>query len=376
MTVPDGAYRYAMPTRVIFGPGAISHASKVAGTEKSRVLVVCSPSMRRLRIADRIMDDIGHGRVILFDEAIPYPTPDLVDQVVELCQSGRCDVVVAVGGGSTLDLGKSVAALAPATGRTIDYLAGDASLEAPGLPYVAVPTTAGTGSEVTPWATIWDKDARRKHSLEHQTMFPSHAIVDPELTMSLSPAMTATSGIDALTQAVEAYWSKRSQPISDLYALGAISRIMSNLEDAHKSSLPDSRTAMAEGSLMSGLAFSNTKTTICHSLSYPMTALFGVSHGQAVSITLPAFLISNEDAIRAKVPRLLEAFGAKSIEEAADRIGTLMTSVGLFVRLSDLGIGDKEIEAILDQGFYADRADNNPKPVSIQDAREILRGIR
>jgi phosphonate metabolism-associated iron-containing alcohol dehydrogenase len=376
VTVPGGIYQYAMPTHVIFGPGAISHASKVAGNEDSRVLVVCSPSMRRLRIADRIMDDIGHGRAVLFDGAIPYPTPDLVDHVVEICQNGRCDVVVAVGGGSTLDLGKSVAALAPTTGRTIDYLAGDASLEAPGLPYVAVPTTAGTGSEVTPWATIWDKDARRKHSLEHQTMFPSHAIVDPELTMSLSPAMTATSGIDALTQAVEAYWSKRSQPISDLYALGAISRIMSNLEDAHKNGQPEARTAMAEGSLMSGLAFSNTKTTICHSLSYPMTALFGVSHGQAVSITLPAFLLSNAHAIRAKVPRLLEALGAGSIEDAASRIRALMTSVGLAVRLNDLGIGDREIETILDQGFYADRADNNPKPVTIQDAREILRGIR
>ena len=129
-------------------------------------------------------------------------------------------------------------------------------------------------------------------------MFPSHAIVDPELTMSLSPAMTAISGIDALTQAVEAYWSKRSQPISDLYALGAISRIMSNLEDAHKNGQPEARTAMAEGSLMSGLAFSNTKTTICHSLSYPMTALFGVSHGQAVSITLPAFLLSQVLALK------------------------------------------------------------------------------
>jgi alcohol dehydrogenase len=376
VTVPGGIYQYAMPTRVIFGPGAISQASKVAGTEDSRVLVICSPSMRRLPIADRIVDDIGPGRVALFDEAIPYPTPDLVDQIVEFCRSGRCDVVVAVGGGSTLDLGKSVAALAPATGRTIDYLVGDASLEATGLPCVAIPTTAGTGSEVTPWATIWDKDARRKHSLEHQTMFPSHAIVDPELTMSLSPAMTATSGIDALTQAVEAYWSKRSQPISDLYALGAISRIMSNLEDAHNSGQPDARAAMAEGSLMSGLAFSNTKTTICHSLSYPMTALFGVSHGQAVSITLPAFLISNGDAIRAKLPRLLEAFGAESIEDAASRIRSLMSSVGLAVKLNDLGIGDTEIEAILDQGFYADRADNNPKPVTIEDAREILRGIR
>jgi alcohol dehydrogenase class IV len=133
---------------------------------------------------------------------------------------------------------------------------------------------------------------------------------------------------------------------------------------------------MAEGSLMSGLAFSNTKTTICHSLSYPMTALFGVSHGQAVSVTLPAFLLWNGDAILVKLPKLLEAFGAASLEDAANRIRTLMTNIGLSVSLNGLGIGDDEIEAVLDQGFYVDRADNNPKPVAMQDARNILRSIR
>ncbi len=376
MIDPGGTYRYHMPTQVSFGPGAVRHVSAAAADEGSRVLVVCSPSMRRLRIADNIVDDIGAARTVLFDEAVPYPTPDLVDHVVDLCQGGQCDIVVAVGGGSTLDLGKSVAALAPGGAPTSDYLSGAAHLKGPGLPYIAVPTTAGTGSEVTRWATIWDKDARRKHSLEHPSMYANHAIVDPELTVSLSPTTTASSGMDALTQAVEAYWSKRSQPISDLYALGAIRRIMGNLEGAYEGGQLAARTKMAEGSLMSGLAFSNTKTTICHSLSYPITALFGVSHGQAVSITLPAFLLWNGDAIRARLPQLLEAFGAVSIEDAASRIRALMTNVGLSVSLNGLGIGDEEIEAVLEQGFYADRADNNPKPVAIQDAREILRSIR
>lgn len=376
MTEPGGVYQYTMPTRVTFGPGVLSRVSAAAGAERSRVLVVCSPSMRRLGIAGRIVKDLGPGRSILFDGAVPYPTPELVDQVVEICRNGRCDAVVAVGGGSALDLGKSVAALSSGGGRTVDYLAEDARLERPGLPFVAVPTTAGTGSEVTPWATIWDKTAGRKYSLEHSSMFPTHAIIDPELAVSLSPAVTASAGMDALTQAVESYWSRMSQPISDLYALGAVSRIMGHLEDAHGSGQLDARTAMAEGSLMSGLAFSNTKTTICHSLSYPMTALFGVSHGQAVSITLPAFLLWNGDAIREKLPALLEAFAASSLEDAATRIRKLMRNLGLSVSLSEMGIGDDEIEVVLKEGFYADRADNNPKPVAMKEAREILRSIR
>ena len=376
MTAPRGVYQYTMPTQITFGAGTLSRVSGAAGVHRSRVLVVCNRSMRRLGIAGRIVEDLGPGRSVLFDGAVPYPTPELVDQVVDICRSGPCDAVIAVGGGSTLDLGKSVAALSSGGGRTIDYLAEDTRLEGPGLPFVAVPTTAGTGSEVTPWATIWDMTAGRKYSLEHPAMFPKHAIVDPELAVSLSPVVTACAGMDALTQAVEAYWSKRSQPISDLYALGAISRIMGNLEDAHGSGQLNARTAMAEGSLMSGLAFSNTKTTICHSLSYPMTAMFGVSHGQAVSITLPAFLLWNGDTIQARLPALLAAFGAASLEDAATRIRSLMTNVGLSVNLRGLGIGDDEIETVLEQGFYADRADNNPKSVAMQEAREILRSIR
>ena len=129
---------------------------------------------------------------------------------------------------------------------------------------------------------------------------------------------------------------------------------------------------MAEGSLLSGLAFSNTKTTICHSLSFPMTARFGVPHGQAVSITLPGFLLWNADAIPAKMPALLQAFGARDPADAASRIRSLMADVGLGTDFRSLGLSKTGIDLVVDEGFYADRADNNPRPVGIDDARKIL----
>ena len=336
------------------------------------MFVVATASMERLGVVEQISKLLGPQRTVAYGPVSPYPTANLVDEAVDTFRRERCEAVVGIGGGSALDVAKSVAVLHANPHRTRDYLTGRASLEKPGAPFVAIPTTAGSGSEVTPWATIWDMERGRKHSLEHRWMFATTALVDPTLTNSLSPKQTALTGMDALTQAVEAYWSRNSQPISDMYALEAVRRISGNLRAAFSDEGPQARSAMAEGSLLSGLAFSNTKTTICHSLSYPMTARFGVPHGQAVSITLPGFLLWNADAISAKLPALLQAFGARDPEDAANGIRSLMADVGLATDFRSLGLNKTEIDLVVDEGFYADRANYNPTPVGIDDARKIL----
>lgn len=376
------AYRYWMPTRIVFGDGALSHLPATVGDSASRVLVVSTGSMQRLGVLDRILKLLGEDRMVVFSPVPPNPTPEVVDEAVALYRDSGCAVVVGIGGGSALDVAKSVAILQANGDGTRDYLTGGAKLEKPGAPFVAIPTTAGTGSEVTPWATFWDMENGRKHSLEHPTMFAATAIVDPTLTSSLSAEQTALTGMDALTQAVEAYWSKKSQPISDMYALEAVRKISGNLRAAY-SDAPSARSyggdqarsGMSEGSLLSGLAFSNTKTTICHSLSYPMTARFGVPHGQAVSITLPGFLLWNAEAIEARLPALVEAFGARDAEDAAQRIRSLMADVGLATEFRTLGLNESEIDLVVEEGFYADRSDNNPRHVSVEDARRILHAV-
>ena len=218
-------------------------------------------------------------------------------------------------------------------------------------------------------------EAKHKYSLEHPSMFPTAAIVDPELTESLPAYQTATSGIDALTQAIEAYWSRAAQPVSDIYALEAVRTIFDSLEAACQGDAPGARVKMAQGSLLSGLAFSNTKTTVCHSLSYPMSAHFNVAHGQAVSITLAPFLVWNADAIAAKMPPLLDAMGVTHVDDAAERITRLIAAIGLATDLRSLGIREKDVDLILREGFTVGRADNNPKPVAEADARAVLRSI-
>ena len=336
------------------------------------MLVVATASMKRQGVVEQISKLLGRGRTVEYASVSPYPTASTVDEAVDAFRRERCGVVVGIGGGSVLDVAKSVAVLQANPHRTRDYLTGRATLEKPGSPFVAIPTTAGTGSEVTPWATIWDMERGRKRSLEHRWMFATTALVDPTLTSTLSAEQTALTGMDALTQAVEAYWSRNSQPISDIYALEAVRKISRNLRAAFSDGGLQARSAMAEGSLLSGLAFSNTKTTICHSLSYPMTARFGMPHGQAVSITLPGFLLWNADAISAKLPALLQAFGARDPADAANRIRGLMADVGLATEFRSLGLGKTEIDLVLDEGFYADRASFNPTPVGIDDARKIL----
>ena len=206
-------------------------------------------------------------------------------------------------------------------------------------------------------------------------MFPSVAIVDPELTHSLPPDVTAVTGMDALTQAIEAYWSRNAQPISDTHALAAIRTIVANLESACSRADESSRYAMSLGSLLSGLAFCNTKTTMCHSLSYPMTAYFGVPHGQAVSITLASFLAWNASSIQTKLSPLIEALGSGSVAGAADRIRSMMSAIGLATDLRSLGLSRSDVEIVLAEGFDANRAGNNPRPVSVKDARAILHDI-
>jgi phosphonate metabolism-associated iron-containing alcohol dehydrogenase len=374
-TVSTKTYQYSMPTRIEFGEGVLSRLADIIGPGEGPIMIISNRSMGRLGVIDRVRELLGSDRIIVFDLVSPNPTLELIDEVVEVTRSEKCRAVVGIGGGSAMDVAKCTAILQLNPHGISAYLTQEESLERPGVPFIAVPTTAGSGSEVTPFATVWDMRAHRKRSLEHRWMFPTTALVDPTLTLTLPPYQTAATGMDALTQAIEAYWSKRSQPISDMYALRAVREVFENLEDACVGGGMPARSAMAHASLLAGLAFSNTKTTICHSLSYPITAHFGVSHGQAVSITLPSFLLWNADGISAKLPALLQAIGSTCPEDAADRIRQLMERIGLATDFHTLGLEKKDVDLVLAEGFYADRADNNPKPVGVEDARSILYDI-
>lgn len=373
-----GVFTYQMPTRVIFGCGAVNRLPEILSgfNVRSAFIVTGKSSMRVSGKLDRVVEQLKPFSPKVFDGVPPNPTIETYERALIECRKSRCDAVVALGGGSSLDVAKVTAILPKNKGRLQDYLSGTSAIEHRGLPFVAIPTTAGSGSEVTPWASVWNSTELRKTSLSHPWMFPNVALVDPELTLSLPPHITAYTGIDALAHAIEAYWSRSTQPISSALSLEAVQLILNNLAAACESpSSLAARQNMSLGCLFAGLSFSNTKTTICHALSYPITAHFGVPHGIAVGITLPLFLRWNAEAMGDRVRSLLDRMGAETAVEAAGIVTELMRRVGLPVRLRDINVTQREIGLILDEGFAPDRAEHNPRHVSREDLGSLLSSI-
>ena len=261
---------------------------------------------------------------------VEISNPDVEDLYHYYQQINNFDYqcIVGIGGGSVLDLSKSLSAL---KNMEIDSTTALRSVIEQKLykenqnivPWIGMPTTSGTGSEVTCWATIWDRARGIKLSIDCEKLYANTAIIDPTLTASLPKASTASTALDALCHATEAYWSKKSNEISRVYSLEAIKRIVNNIEKVLTQ--PNEitiRNEIALGSLYAGLAFSNTRTTACHSISYPLTLELGIDHGIAASLTLAKVMELNLETIIEK-DQLFQAFGVsncKEIQEFIERI--------------------------------------------------------
>ncbi len=352
---------YVMPTAICFGEGAVeSLAASPAVQAATHICLITARHVERSGLLRRLEAMLLPRRVTRIGNVAPQPSVGDLEEAVAVLRDAQCDCVVAVGGGSVLDLGKAAALCVRQRVPPRDIFDAPADLE-PSLPVVAVPTTAGTGSEVTPFAVFWDMQSKKKYSLSHDMLFPREAVLDPALTYSLPPAMTAATGMDAFTQACEAYWNRNRNTVSDDYALMAVARIIDALPAVVRDGTDTAaRRGMLQGSLEAGLAFSNTRTAACHSISYPLTLHFGVTHGQAVGITLPEVLLLNRDAEPERAPAFCRALGADSMENAAERIRRMMEASGLATRLSQLGIVESGLEVIVREGFTTGRMTNNP----------------
>jgi alcohol dehydrogenase class IV len=235
------------------------------------------------------------------------PTSDLVREGVEAFRGAKCDLVIAIGGGSAIDAGKAIAAAAANPGDLHDYLeviGKGQPLESAPYPFIAVPTTAGTGSEVTRNAVLGSPKHGVKVSLRSPLMLPRVAIVDPELTRSLPPGITASTGLDALTQLIEAYVSSRANPMTDNFCLDGIRHAAASLLRAYKNGGDgEARTGMAWASLLGGLALANAGLGVVHGFAAPIGGTFEAPHGAVCAALLPAGMRANIDALRERDPR-------------------------------------------------------------------------
>ena len=372
----DESWGYLSPTKIVFGLHSFDQIKRYVlnlNIKQNVLLVTGKESMRRLGYVDRLKRSLFDRSIYHFDRICQNPTQEDILEGLRFVGNTNIELVIALGGGSALDAGKSLAVLLKNPGSIEGYLQGNVNFSHKSLPVIAVPTTAGTASEVTCWATIWDMKEKKKYSLVHESMFPEYAIIDPNLTICMPPFLTACTGMDALTHAIESCWSRNSQPISDVFALRAIRLVRKNIKKAYDD--PENLTArknMALASLFAGLAFNNTKTAACHSLSYPMTMLFNIPHGLAVSITIKEVIKENYRASPEKVQQIIEEFGASSVDEFNEILVDLMKSIGLPVRLRDLSLNEENIDQIIEAGINPDRMKNNPADLSKVDIRKIL----
>lgn len=308
---------------------------------------------------------------------------------IELWKSTRPELVIAIGGGSSIDVAKAMTILAQQSGDPLDYLEKRRQFQPNAMPLIAIPTTSGTGSEATHFATIY-KD-REKYSIAHASLLPDYVIIDPVLTLSLPAYNTACTGMDALTQAIESYWSTKSTKESKQYAAEAITLAVQYLHTAVRE--PDnieSRTSMARASNLAGKAINISKTTACHAISYPMTSYFNVPHGHAVALTLGEMIIFNDqiterdcndcrgvDYVRTTMQELYHLLGVKIAKEAKEKVNELMDNIGLQRKLKNFGITtEDDITTIMDHGFHPERVGNNPRMLTTEDAKKILLTIQ
>jgi alcohol dehydrogenase len=372
------------PVSVRFGAGALNSLSEVLGQRSC--IVIASPGQQRRGVVDRICAQLG-DRVAGVDTSVSaYPIINSVEACAERLQAIDAETVVAVGGGSVIDTAKAVAAQRDLAIRGIatqvdsdsswlsrhlrDGEAFPSSFSPPSI--IAIPTTAGSGSEVTAWATVWDEKPARKYSLQHFSLYPECAIVDPALTVEMPEEVTVSSALDALSHALESLWSRWSNPVSTALASRAVGLIPPALRAVMASpGCLESRSDLHQGAMLAGLASSRTRTGLAHSISYPFTTELGLPHGLACSFALSELLEFNFASCSDSVTAAVAALGAASASEAASRLDVLFSDVGLGERMR-AHLRDRCAAQQIQAAFLTpSRSENNPVAADEATARAL-----
>lgn len=274
------AREFIVPGQIITGAGALDMAAQTLGTMGKKALIVTDEMMVKLGNCAKVEEALkGQGvAYAVFSGVTGEPTDTMVEAGLKAYREGGCDFLVGLGGGSALDSMKAIGVLAGYTGKISDFMGKVIEMEMP--PMAAIPTTAGTGSEATQFTIITDTEKDIKMLLKGKCLMPGLAIIDPQFTMTAPPKITASTGLDALCHAVEAYTSRKAQPMSDTFALSAVKRIFKALPTAfHDGGNVAARVEMSVAALEAGIAFNNASVTLIHGMSRPIGALFHVPHG-------------------------------------------------------------------------------------------------
>lgn len=351
-------WSYKNPVKILFGKDQFASLSALIGGRS--YALVTYPEAPFQKLTQQLVAEAGQPLLVVSDIA-PNPDCRLLAEQSARFESlvPHPEVIVALGGGSVIDSAKIFAAAAGDFGKVMRFLeTKDGAADLSAIPIIAVPTTAGTGSEVTSWATVWDEQRRRKFSLARENLYPETALVDPALMLGKPYGLTLATGLDALSHSIESIWNVNANPVSARHAVAAARAILADLPNLLRDlGNLELRSRIAEASLNAGLAFSNTKTAIAHNLSYPITLGWGVQHGIACSFTLPTVLRSVVGIGGFREAALKQIFG-DDLGKGADDLTEFLASLGVGHRFADHGVPDINCGQIIDDAFAGERGKN------------------
>ena len=378
-------FEFATATRILFGPGVLREVAPLARAMGGRALVITGRNAGRAAplLSDLSAADVSHAMFTVHGE----PTLALVEDGARQLRSKRADMVISLGGGSAIDAGKAIAALATNPGELLDYLEviGKARpLEHPPLPFIAIPTTAGTGAEVTRNAVLASPEHRVKASLRSPLLLPKVAVVDPELTLALPFALTATTGMDALTQLIEPFVSCRANPLTDGLCREGLARAARSLRRAceHPRDLA-AREDMALASLFSGLALANAGLGVVHGFAAPIGGMFPAPHGAVCAALLAHAMEANLRALRQRQPQsdalarytevaqLLTGRANATGDDGVAWVHSLCADLKI-PSLQSYGIVSSDVPALSDKANQSSSMKGNPLALTAEEMQEVL----
>ncbi|MCQ6307194.1 iron-containing alcohol dehydrogenase [Bacillus cereus] len=378
---------FRMPKSVLYGRNSLGKLGEQSKKLGKRAFIVTDTIMEKLGYVEKCIQQLNKKSITVstYNKVDAEPTNIHVLEALSLCKEEKCDFIIGIGGGSCIDAAKAVAVLYTNGGEVEDYVQKDIEIENNPLPLIAIPTTSGTGSEVTSVAVITNKKTDVKMMMKHPSFIPKVAIIDPVLTSSLPPQITAATGIDALCHAIEAYISKVSQPLTDVLALSAIESIMKYLRIAYEDGRNmEAREAMMIASLQAGIAFSNASVTLVHGMSRPVGALFHVPHGISNAILLPIVLEFTKTSAMKRLTKIGRSLNkdlySNSDEEVADYTLGEIKKLCFDLRIPNLkeyGIDEIEFENAISKmasdAIESGSPANNPRVPSYDEIKELYR---
>ena len=370
-------FSFKIPQEIVFGVGALKRLPELLEKCGSRkMLIVSDRSLEKIGVVDKVKKIVEASgiEVSMFLDILPNPTVEMVDQAVKAYQDSGATSIVALGGGSPMDVAKAVGVLATYGGSITEY---EGAHKVPGaiVPMIAIPTTAGTGSEVTAFSVITDTARNYKLTVFSYELLPKYALLDPEMITSVPPSVAAACGIDALIHALEAYISLGSSPFSDAMAEKAMELIGGNIRRfvANRKDI-EAASAMMTGSMFAGIAFAWARLGNVHAMSHPVSAYFGVAHGVANAILLPVIVEYNALADHGRYEKIYNYIRegrepAKDFKPQmlVDEIRSLNAQLGIPASLSAVGVMEDKIPAMAEDAMKSGNIAVNPRQSTIRD---------